>query len=144
MICVSFRRNPPAMKSLRIALFLGLLLSIHSSVFSQTKLIAHKSHSGKVKTFTAKAEGNFGLPSHYRLRRLDSLIRISDTLAVAYSSIRETNVVLKDTVRIDDPDYLGELSKMPIDDVKKRYPSIKFIGFEKTSNERPTGRIKDR
>lgn len=34
--------------------------------FSQTKKIAHRSHSGKNPTFNVKEEGNFGLPTNYK------------------------------------------------------------------------------
>ena len=37
-----------------------LLFVTSSSLFSQTKLIGHRSHSGSGETFTLAAEGNFG------------------------------------------------------------------------------------
>jgi hypothetical protein len=51
-----------------------VFLMIGSHAFCQTKLIAHKSHSGKMNTFkTSIYRDNFGLPP----QRIDSIVRIS-------------------------------------------------------------------
>ncbi len=52
------------MKNLLALVAFGALFS--STAFSQTKKIAHRSHSGKNSTFNIKEEGNFGLPSNYK------------------------------------------------------------------------------
>ena len=54
------------------------VLAIASTVaFSQTKLIAHRSHSGSNRTFSINESGNFGLPSHKR-----------DTITVKQDSVK--------------------------------------------------------
>ncbi|PKR81919.1 hypothetical protein CW751_00865 [Brumimicrobium salinarum] len=70
-------------------LFCGLL------AHSQTKLIAHKSHSGSKKSF-AKAyknnlfdikNSNFGLPGNTNLMVLDSVIAVNDSTTIFKSRI---------------------------------------------------------
>ena len=45
------------------ALLLGVLFTASVNVFSQTKKIAHRSHSGKNSTLILTTEDNFGLPA---------------------------------------------------------------------------------
>ena len=50
------------MKNLIALVAFGALFN--SAAFSQTKKIAHRSHSGKNTTFKIDGEDNFGLPSN--------------------------------------------------------------------------------
>ncbi len=78
---------------LTLSLFFCLMLNI---AFSQTKLIAHKSHSGSSQNFKKSLQydlfdiqdSNFGMvPSRYiQNANLDSLIYISKTQAVMVTS----------------------------------------------------------
>ncbi|MBK6903604.1 MAG: hypothetical protein IPH04_12585 [Saprospirales bacterium] len=77
-----------------VALLLLFFLAASSPAFSQTKRIAHRSHSGQDHTLRFGGADNFGLPTPYdsliiarrlvlmdSLRRVDSLLRIpKDTL----------------------------------------------------------------
>ena len=77
---------------MKILLLLGLLLA--GSAFGQTKLIAHKSHSGTVTDFAAACEENlfdmedsdFGLPPTRYVNKVDSVIYVSDSVAVLVRS----------------------------------------------------------
>jgi hypothetical protein len=50
-----------------------LIVSVAFSIacFSQTKRIAHRSHSGSNQSFSLSGEGNFGLPSETALKRME-------------------------------------------------------------------------
>ncbi len=73
------------------SIFIILLTTISFNIMvAQTKVIAHKSHSGKSNTF-AKAyknnlfdmrNSNFGLPGNQTLYVLDSVIAINDTMTI--------------------------------------------------------------
>ena len=74
------------------------LISFSSVVFSQTKIIAHKSHSGSSKHFSkllkkkgsSATHGNFGLPGNQNIILLDSVVAVNDSITVL--KIRESNV----------------------------------------------------
>jgi hypothetical protein len=53
--------NSQIMKKLSFVL---ILMCISTICLSQTKKIAHRSHSGSNKTFSIIGAGNFGLPEH--------------------------------------------------------------------------------
>ena len=71
------------------------LISFSSVVFSQTKIIAHKSHSGSKKTFSKLLKendlgsSNFGVAPEVDIKRaqLDSLIFVNDTTQIMVTSI---------------------------------------------------------
>lgn len=71
-------------------LFILFTLFSGLSTVAQTKLIAHKSHSGKSKTLfiNPKGESNFGMaPERFvRNSKLDSVILISDKVAIMVTS----------------------------------------------------------
>ena len=103
--------------------FIAILLLISITVISQTKIIAHKSHSGKMSTFSIKSEGNFGLPAHV----IDSIRKISENVIVEYSRYNFAGSPI-DTV-VNHP--LCSNPKISLDSLKKLYPArVKFIGFE--------------
>ncbi|HEX2628435.1 MAG TPA: hypothetical protein VHM26_05480 [Chitinophagaceae bacterium] len=45
-------------------------IAFSAACFSQTKRIAHRSHSGSNASFTLSGEGNFGLPSEAEMKRM--------------------------------------------------------------------------
>lgn len=53
-----------------IVSFFALFFSLHC--FSQTERIAHRSHSGKNKSFKITGKDNWGLPSHAMEQRLEA------------------------------------------------------------------------
>ena len=62
------------------ALLLGVLFTASVNVFSQTKKIAHRSHSGKNSTLILTTEDNFGLPNNAKKKntvvvKKDTVIR---------------------------------------------------------------------
>lgn len=77
-------------------LFTVLIFS--STVFSQTKIIAHKSHSGSSKHFSKlykkkgvdAINGNFGLPGNQNVVLLDTVLAVNDSVTVI--KYRESNV----------------------------------------------------
>lgn len=97
--------------------FLIFILIIFSSVaFSQTKIIAHKSHSGSSKHFSkllkkkgsSATNGNFGLPGNQNIILLDSVIAVNDSITVL--KIRESNVCypyyeMPNYKKLDDSDF---------------------------------------
>jgi hypothetical protein len=74
-----------------------ILLLCCSAAIAQTKLIAHKSHSGSMATFTTAfnnnlfdmGESNFGEPALERRYTIDSIILRPDDSAIVISSIKE-------------------------------------------------------
>jgi len=71
-------------------LFIFFTIFASFSTSAQTKLIAHKSHSGKTKTLFSNpiGESNFGMaPQRFvRNSKLDSVILISDKVAIMVTS----------------------------------------------------------
>lgn len=88
------------------------LISFSSVVFSQTKIIAHKSHSGSSKHFSKlykkkgdnTTNGNFGLIGNKNIVLLDTVVAVNDSITLL--KIRESNVCYP-IDRI--PDYYKEL-----------------------------------
>jgi hypothetical protein len=99
-----------------------LLLLLCSQVFAQTKLVAHRSHSGTAATFSSREEGNFGWIEPRQI--LKKVIRLSDTTAIEVFDVgRDT------TVRHP---YWNN-PRIRLDSLKKLFPDISFEGFESTS-----------
>ena len=100
-------------------IFFIVILSLVASqgVLCQTKIIAHKSHSGKNITFIVdNSENNFGL----RDPIIDSIRKIPNQSVVLYT---DQGI---DTIR----NY--QYWDLPLDSLKKYYGShVKFIGFDK-------------
>lgn len=102
-----------------------LIVLIGNKAIGQTKIIAHKSHSGKMINFKAKNyPDNFGLPPS----SIDSIIKISETKIVEISHYPFRS---RDTMKIEFSTYLFGYPKIPIDSIRKNYPYIKYIGFDK-------------
>ncbi len=104
-----------------------LFLSISTNSYSQTKMIAHKSHSGSSKTFTPNSAGNFGEPFHFQL---DTIVKLTDTSVVEIRTFMEMREV--DTIfnhRLCNNPEIG------FDSLKIYYPHIALIGFEESANK---------
>jgi len=113
-------------QKLLIVLF---LLSFCFTCFSQTKKIAHRSHSGKNSTFKPfNYSDNFGLPS----RDIDSIIKISDKKIVEVPTFPQ--YYKRDTINIKDY-YMFKNPKISMDSIRKKYPDIKFVGFDKPKKD---------
>ncbi len=97
-------------------LILAIYILMSYNLVAQTKVISHKSHSGHMSEFkTNLSEDNFGLPSN----KIDSVRKISSDTVIEYSKYS-----LPDT--ITDHPYL----KLTYNELKVKYPKIKFLGFE--------------
>lgn len=99
--------------------FLVICLFAFGFSFGQTKIIAHKSHSGDGTSIASEKDGNFGLPPE----RLDSVIKISDSCIVEIN-----NFGWRDTV-YNHPYFIK--SGASRSELESRYPNVKFVGFDK-------------
>ena len=107
------------MKQLFSFLFL-LSITLYSS--AQTKIIAHKSHSGNMQHLSIKGAGNFGLDE--RMFIIDSIIRISETHLVQINRIGQ-----RDTLEIEKyPAFSDPYSSL--EDVFATHEDVTFIGFD--------------
>jgi len=93
------------------------------SLFAQTTIIAHKSHSGTLSTFAYAPSGNFGEPPP----RLVSVTKINDTTIIQH--INDMGFIYDDTIYnhpiFSDPN-------MSVDTMQKMYyHAVEFKGFEK-------------
>lgn len=101
-----------------------LTLCISINVYSQTKIIAYKSHSGSITNFQDEKDGNFGISPQ---QMIDSVIKISDSAVVEISRFG-----FRDTVY--HPHYLSKPG-ISLEEIKSFYPErAKLIGFEKQPN----------
>lgn len=107
------------MKNLLLIAFIASNLSI----FGQTKIIALKSHSGNSAFLENETDGNFGISPV----RLDSVVKIGPNCIVEID-----NRGGRDTV-FEHPSFLN--SKITLEELKKQYPRIKFVGFEEDWKE---------
>lgn len=98
-------------------LITGLLIA--GSLSAQTKLIAHKSHSGNAASFSEMSGGNFGIdPS-----RIDTIIRIAPNCIVEIN-----NFGWRDTV-YNHPYYTKP--GVTLEEIKANYPPyVIFVGFD--------------
>ncbi len=79
----------------RIFFIFTIFISIITPALSQTKLIAHKSHSGKTTNFrtSMKADSsdldfsNYGLPPKRYFSKIDSVKYISDSISIVISRL---------------------------------------------------------
>ncbi len=103
-------------------LFFLLLVSFHQA-FSQTKLIAHKSHGGKRSTLDLlSTEDNFGLPSRSesikRVTKLDSRTVVIEYHYYGAETVKDHEVFCNPLISLDS--------------LKSRYDEhVEFIGFDK-------------
>ena len=108
-----------------------LLLFVFYGSYAQTKVIAHKSHSGSHKSF-AKAyhnnlfdikRSNFGLPGNRNIVVLDKVKALNDSLTVLY--FRESIVCYQ---------YGTSYSKLKKSDFKSKTDTVKNHKIYKKSN----------
>ncbi len=108
------------MIKLKLILSLFVLTMTLQHAFAQTKLIAHKSHSGKKSTLSyLKSDGNFGADF-----RVVSITRISSKAVVVFYDYGRGDT-LRDKKLFKNP-------QLALDSLKVLYPDsgIEFIGFE--------------
>lgn len=115
-------------------LFVILLLSTHLQ--AQTKIIAHKSHSGKAATFNIHSSHNFGWVP---IMVLDTLVRLSDSVYVEIMHERTFNNIEKDTVvhNANTKNYYRQFVYIgkSLEELKADYPQTVFIGFEEAQQK---------
>jgi hypothetical protein len=126
--------------------------------FSQTQLIAHRSHGGAIESFKAGREDDFGTSPEmeYRMSKkglsigiIDSVIRLSDTSAIEIgrgtmspgSEARGIPGTVRDTVYRD---HYWNNPRIPVDSLRKLFPEITFIGFERPRKHADNGVDSDR
>lgn len=116
----------------RILLLYMLLLA--NAALSQTRLIAHKSHSGNIASYsTFDASGNFGEPPPI----LKSVEKINDTAVIlTHQEWFDTSVVWSDTF-YRHPIFSNP--NMPVDSMKKAYhmKNVEFKNFDKDPKAKP-------
>ena len=90
------------------------------NTFSQTELIAYKSHSGNMAYFKLSGFDNLGEPPIF----IDSIIKLNDTTIIEYLSWGGNDTILNHPV--------CKLSQSSLDSLKGTYYnySIQFIDFE--------------
>ena len=103
-------------------LILVTLILISYSTTAQTKLIAHKSHSGTSENFSAENyPDNFGLREPYF--PVYKVKLLPNNCVVEYREQKRNDTIC------DHPYYSGRYT---LDQIKTFYPeNIEFIGFEK-------------
>lgn len=111
--------------------FLLLLIGFGGLTFSQTKMIALKSHSGNPAAFDPAGQGNLGIVEPPP--RLDSIVKINDSTVVRYMN-NDFGPYYYDTL-INDKQWLK--SDLNLDSVCKYYDETAIIGFE-TQESEPT------
>ncbi|MEP7218237.1 MAG: hypothetical protein ABI876_04945 [Bacteroidota bacterium] len=125
-------RNP-WMIATSILFAIAMMFAASPYAFSQTQLIAHRSHGGDNESFRAAREDGFGETAemNYRMSKkgfsigvIDTVIRLSDTSAIEISTVRR----MKDTVYRDE--YWNN-PHIKVDSLRKLFPTISFIGFDK-------------
>jgi hypothetical protein len=95
---------------------------------AQTKIIAHKSHSGTSEAFSASDDDNFGLSPEFQ-SRLDTVIKLTNNRVIEIFHIPayENSERIVDTMTNHPVFNNPEVS---LDSMKKRYPNVEFIGFD--------------
>jgi len=102
---------------------LSLLVLFTTSVFGQTTIIAHKSHSGTAATFFAEPSSNFGEPPS----RVVSIEKLNDTTVIQHWDQwhwRDQDTLYNHPI-LSDPN-------ISVDSMKKIYNyGVEFKNFEK-------------
>lgn len=118
------------MRETKTLLLLIALMGTSSLAFAQTKMIAHKSHSGKVGTFSIRGEGNFGLGP---MKIAEKVEKLSDTTLVEIGRWNEVGYngegTYRDTMKIEDYEYFRMDRNYDLEARKIRYEHIEFVGF---------------
>ena len=111
---------------------LSIFILLAGTTFSQTTLIAHKSHSGNASTFTFADPGNFGaielfnqMPS-MPLPVIVKVTKLSDSTVIMTSKQEE---ILKTDTIYRHPIFND--ANMSVDTMRVIYPEVQFENFEK-------------
>ncbi len=125
------------MKIMKPAL-LVICMILSFKVFSQTSIIAAKSHSGKVNATNLESENNFGIipPMKY----VDTIILLTNS-----SALQCIHYDHKWWRKLDTIYYDAGFSTKVVDSLREEYPGAVFIGFDKfdSSKKTETGHKKD-
>lgn len=105
---------------------------------AQTKIIAHKSHSGAQQNFTAAGPDNFGLDMRmYRWRRKTvQITKLNDTLYVFKNKVENLMYQARDSFEFDTV-YSHQFVENPglnVDSVLRFNPEVELIGFDVDRN----------
>jgi hypothetical protein len=120
---------------MKINLLLLILLAAITSQ-AQTKVIAHKSHSGSAKTFNkaynknlfGARNGSFGLPNTRSIIVLDSVIAINDSITIL--KIRESKVCVPfgtDYKKMIDSEFARDSISLLNDAVFRKKNTVAYI-----------------
>lgn len=107
----------------RYLLAAALLLITGSRAFSQTALVAHRSHSGSDAAFTFLGADNFGNPPSMPPPppAIDTVIKVSDTSVIICTGGERLSSVRH-------PVWCNP--RMTREGLQKLYPGIVFIGYD--------------
>lgn len=102
-----------------------ILSALSLTAISQTKMIAHKSHSGSLQNFTTDGIHNFGDPPMPMV--IDTVKRLSDsTIVRVFHDYWGNN---SDTIQnhpfFNDPN-------IAVDSLQKMFPETTFVGYDTT------------
>ncbi len=112
------------------AIAIALSFIATSTAMSQTALIAHRSHGGSNQSFAATGADNFG---EMRRRIIDSVVRTSDTTAIEFTNEGQDTTY-------NNPYWNNP--KISLDSLRRQFPGIKFIGFEKARKQARRVRVR--
>lgn len=116
-------------KKMKTTWMLLLSICLYTAGFAQTKMIAHKSHSGLPADFSLEGDDNYGNPPMH----MDTLIWLSDTSIVEIMSYGYGDTGRRDTV------YNHPYFNRPgisLEEIQSMYPNYTvFIGFDKKAKE---------
>lgn len=115
-------------------LFLLICTTLSVACFSQTKRVAHRSHSGSNSTFTLTGEGNFGDPGEPIIKKSLERMRL-DSIAKAKEKIKNDSLKMKKPVKdsIRKPDSSNTLPSrqdavmIMLLDLSERMYRLRFI-----------------
>jgi hypothetical protein len=107
------------MKAFVTIVALLLLAGGGSRLAGQTRLIDLRSHSGSISSFHPDGPDNFGISPEMAIH-IDSVQILSDTSAIEFTNRGVDTVDHK----------FWNNPKISLDSLQRRYPGVKFIGFE--------------
>lgn len=121
-----------------LAVILFLCIGFQPSMQAQTKIIAHKSHSGKAATFNIFSAHNFGLGPHH-VTVVDTVFRVSDSTFVEVLRWEPNKHSWKNTITYTAENknyyyervYLGKSLEI----LEGEMPTTVFIGFEEEDEQ---------
>lgn len=119
------------MKNIKTLSFFIAFMALNVFVFAQTKLIAHKSHSGKLSAFSINGEGNFGegniIVPKYTSKRIT---KISDNLFVEEGSFETSAAIHLDTLTIINDEVWVVYNNKPNTIILRDWnENMEFVGF---------------